>query len=122
MQFSDQLKLDKFLEIMDGQAYPLFDTNAEKDEYQSNESFFVYSQEGSIRPSIENHNQYLKEFTLSFFTKCNASIDVLNLAEQLRKARLVFTGTEIEEGEFADTGERAKMVTLNFTHVIKVCG
>lgn len=121
MRFSDQLNLDKFLEIMDVQEYPLFGITAEKDEYESNESFFVYSQEGAIRPAIENHNQYLKEFTLSFFTKENAEIDVLGIAEQLKKARLRFTGTDIEEGEFADTGQRAKMTTLNFVHVIKVC-
>lgn len=120
MRFSDQFNLEKFIKIMSGQKWPLFDTHLEKDEIVKNPSFFVYSQEGEIRPATEAHNQYLKAFTLAFLTSEQAQIDVLALAEQLRRAGLRFTGTEVDEGEFADTNQRAKMITLNFIHVIKV--
>jgi len=58
MRFSDQLNLDKFLEIMDAQEYPLFGITAEKDEYESNEAFFVYFKEGAIGQGMENPNKF----------------------------------------------------------------
>lgn len=119
MHFIDQFKLNKFIEIMSDQPWPLFDTNLEKDEIIKNPSFFVYSQEGEIRPATA-HNQYLKTFTLAFLTRKQEQLDILALAEQLRLVGLRFMGSEIDEGEFADTNQRAKMITLNFVHVIKV--
>jgi len=119
MKFEDTLNLDKFIDIMNGQAFPLFDTSIEKDEVTANKSFFVYSKDGEIRKATDNHNQYLQDFVLSFITKDNSKIDVLILADQLTKARLRFVGSEPETGKFADTGVEAKMITLNFVHVIK---
>ena len=119
MKFKDSLKLDKFIEIMDGEDYPLFDTSIEKDEITANKSFFIYSKDGEITPTQENHNQFLQKFVLSFITRNNSQIDVLQLADKLTKARLRFTGSEIDDGKFTDTNEDAKMITLNFVHVIK---
>lgn len=55
MKFNDTLNLDEFIEIMNAQAYPLFDTSLGKDEIVSNKSFFVYSKKGaiSLRITIE---------------------------------------------------------------------
>ncbi|WP_125707532.1 hypothetical protein [Companilactobacillus zhongbaensis] len=119
MKFKDSLKLDKFIEIMNGEDYPLFDTSIEKDEITANKSFFIYSKDGEITPAQENHNQFLQKFVLSFVTRNNSQVDVLQLADKLTKARLRFTGSEIDDGKFTDTNEDAKMITLNFVHVIK---
>ncbi|GEO58476.1 hypothetical protein [Companilactobacillus bobalius] len=120
MKFNDTLNLDEFIEIMNAQAYPLFDTSLGKDEIVSNKSFFVYSKKGAIRPSDNDRNQFLKDFTLSFVTRDSSTINVLSLAESLKKARLRFTGSEVENGKFTDSNEEAEMTTLNFVHVIKV--
>lgn len=123
MKYNDEFRLDKFIEIMDEfkkeTGIPLFDVDIEKDELKKNSTFFIYSKEGEIRPASQNHNQYLREFTLALFTADDTSIDELELAERLTKARLRFTGTEIDNGELADTNKKMKMITLRFTHVLK---
>lgn len=121
MTFIDTLDLKRFISVMDEQAYPTFSTSAEKDEITANKSFYIYTAEGEIRPADGAHNQFLQSFTLSFFTRESADIDVLALSNQLRKARLRFTGSQVEDGKFLDTDETARMTTLNFEHVIKAC-
>lgn len=121
MEFIDTLNLDRFIEIMNAQQFPWFGTNAEKDEIVDNKSFFIYSKEGRIEKATNSHNQYLQEFTLAFITRENAQVNVLQLSDQLAKARLIFRNSDSEEGKFAETDEDTKMTTMTFVHVIKAC-
>lgn len=115
----DRLNKKKFIEIMDGEAYPLFYIDTEKDEFDAHDSFFVYDDDGRIEKA-QASMQFLQEFILGFITKDDTKINVLELAERLQKCGLTLSMSDSEVGEVADTGKKAKMTTMTFKHALVV--
>lgn len=121
MIITDSLRLETAVEIIENTGNAAFDTDVGKDEVEENSSFFVYVEEGDIRSAETSRSQYVREFVLAFITRENATINAIELIENLKKAGLHFKSTETATGKMANTGEEAKMITFIFTRSIRVC-
>lgn len=110
MDFNTQAVVAKLKKLT---GYPVYKTDITRDEVLSHLSFFVYEDRGDIRPGT-NGNQFLMDFTISFITLEDATVDEIELITELRYFGLMFDRTETEYGRVANTEQEAKMITFYF--------
>lgn len=118
METNSTLVVAKLKEIT---GYPVFKTDITRDEVLSQPSFFVYEDKGDIRQGT-NGNQYLVGFVISFITTDDATIDEIDIIQQLRPFGLLFDRTETDSGRIADSENEAKMTTFYFNVPMIHCG
>lgn len=116
---SKPLNLARIVEELEKTGFPVFGIDIGRDEVAEHKSFIVYYDKGDIKPT-ETRNQYKMDFTVMFVSRVDASIDEIEVIENLRLCGLIFDETNHEEGRYLNTDDIAKAVTFKFHQVIRV--
>lgn len=113
------LSLEKIVSRLDAFGYPVFHLDLNKDEWRDNKSFFVYDDNGEVRPGT-SRLQYSIDFTLMFITLEDAEINIIEVIENLAGTGLIFDGAVPESPKVKDTDKVAKAITWTFHRVVRV--
>lgn len=114
------LNLERIVGKLEAFGYPVFNLDLNKDEWRDNKSFFVYDENGEVRPAGNSRLQYSIEFTLMFITLEYSHVDIIEVVENLAGTGLIFDGAIPETPKLKDTDQIAKAITWTFHRIVKV--
>ncbi|MDZ5760774.1 hypothetical protein RAK27_19195 [Carnobacterium maltaromaticum] len=113
-------KTSRCIEVLKEFGFEVFGKDVQKDEIESNKSFFIFDDDGDL--SRESANVYNKAAYVAFVTTDGTTIpDELEIIAKLQTCGLRFDNTENDEGKMKETEQIAKMRTWNFHQSLKVC-
>lgn len=117
----EMLRLKKLHdELTEMTGFPIFGVDIGKDEIDSNDSFFIFYENGSIRKDTESVN-LLRDFILMYITKKAEPIDEYAIISKSNTWGLRFRNTEYDFGKIGDSQEIVHTTTFYFQQVVRMC-
>ncbi|MDT1957575.1 hypothetical protein [Carnobacterium divergens] len=112
---------EKCIETLKIFNFPVFGEDVQKDEIESNPSFFIFFDKGELSKA-ESPNVYNKAAYISFITVDDTEPpDEFKLIETMQKCGLIFDRTEIDNGKIANTETMANMTTFIMHRSFRMC-